>query len=943
VFWLASSLVGAVQVELCRVVAGQVNAWPEEVLFDYEQETFAFDRIPQAYTENGMRDEWPNPLLVRASSKVMLPEGKLGLLLRSRRAARLFINGELVASNPFPALIRDGLDPVTRPFIPLGPTVRFSGKGDQESLVEIESDGGEVLVRLEFFVGGFANKRPMRPETGETLVAISHPGVQGFYVLGGGGGFPLTDQAWDQSRVARDQGLDRLDQARRRRLASSKKDYWDRRHDYAREFLVTQGAQTQGQNIDQFIDDRILLANASLSAGLYDHEFHSTVLPLISERCLSCHGKKAKGGLRLNSLARAMLGGDSGLPAVVPHQPLDSLMIQLISSDDEDERMPPSGTALNLEEIKALQEWIQRGAPWPEFAIEKPIVSAPISADWEFLRRVSLDVLGVPPSAELVRKFLADPRESKRREVIDRLLADSRWADHWVGYWQDVLAENPSIVNPTLNNTGPFRWWIHESFLDNKPVDRFVTELVMMEGSLYGGGPAGFEMASQNDVPAAAKANILTTAFLAVQMKCSRCHDAPFHNNKQEDLFALGAMLARSPLLVPKSSTVPMDEIHEKNRKRLIQVSLKPGTKVPWRWPFDQWTIGSVAEKWIEDPKDSRQQLAFLMTNPENARFARVIVNRLWMRYMGRGIVPSADDWENKQPSHPELLAFLADELVRSGYDLKHLARLILNSDAYQRRTSEDTNLNRFFAGSMVRQMSAEQIVDSLFSATGKAMRTEPLTIDIGGGRAWNNAIHLGQPRRSWMFGGVANNRDRPSLILPRAQAVVDLLTAFGWRPSRQDPITQRVVPLSPLQPAMLNNGIVTTWLTRLSDDHDLTALVLRDLELSDMVAELYLRLLSRIPTSEELAYSIALLEPGFRDRILPGVSKNILEPPSRPPLFVTWANHLMPKATTIQLAEAAAARVGDTVTQRIESSWRERFEDLIWSLINLPEMIHYP
>ena len=933
----------AVDVELCELSVGDVNAWPEKVLLEYEQEAFVFDRIPQAYTEKGIRDEWPNPLLVRATSRVQFPKGKQSVLLRSRRAARLYINGLLVSSHPFPNLIRDGLDPVERPFIQLGPKIRFPAKGDQESLVEIDSEGGDVLVRLEFFVGGFANKHQMRPETGETLVASAPEGSRRYRVIGSEGGFELTDTAWNHARVRRHRDLDRFDQSRRRRLSESENDYWDRRHDNARAWIESQRESSDGLSIDQFIDLQIQRANQSLPHSPIEQRFHSTILPLLRERCFSCHGKKRKGGLRLDTLSAAMIGGDSGVPAVFPKNSEESLILQRVASADEDDRMPPKGESLNEDEIRLIREWIEQGAHWSEFALEVSITPAPVVSDSEFLRRVSLDVIGVPPNSNLVREFLSDRRGNKRALVIDRLLADPQWADHWVGYWQDVLAENPSIVNPTLNNTGPFRWWIFEAFLDNKPMDRFVTELVMMEGSLYGGGPAGFEMASQNDVPAAAKANILTTAFLATQMKCSRCHDAPFHESKQEDLFALGAMLARAPLTVPKSSTVPIDEIHENQRERLIEVSLKPGAEVQGRWPFDQWKAGEELHDWIEDPKDSRQELAYLITNPQNRRFARAIVNRTWMRFMGRGIVPSADDWENQQPSHPKLLAFLAEELVLSGYDLKHVARLILNSKTYQRKVSEDSSLNRFFAAQAARQMSAEQIVDSLFAATGKVMRTEPLTIDIGGGRAWNNAIHLGQPQRSWMFGGVANNRDRPSLILPRAQAVVDLLTAFGWRPSRQDPITQRAVPLSPLQPAMLNNGIVTTWLTRLSDDHGLTELVLQDRELEEMVVELYLRLLSRYPSSKELAYSIVLLEPGFGGRVLAGTVAKPAERASQPARFVTWANHLMPEATTIQLAEAAAARIGDAVTQRIETGWRERFEDLVWSLINLPEMIHYP
>jgi hypothetical protein len=96
-----------------------------------------------------------------------------------------------------------------------------------------------------------------------------------------------------------------------------------------------------------------------------------------------------------------------------------------------------------------------------------------------------------------------------------------------MGYWQDVLAENPNILNPTLNNTGPFRWWLYESLRDNKPMDFFVTELLRMKGSERLGGPAGFATASQNDVPMAAKGTIIGAAFLGVEMKCARCHDAP--------------------------------------------------------------------------------------------------------------------------------------------------------------------------------------------------------------------------------------------------------------------------------------------------------------------------------------------------------------------------------------------------------------------------------
>src|SRR5262249_55905732 len=161
---------------------------------------------------------------------------------------------------------------------------------------------------------------------------------------------------------------------------------------------------------------------------------------------------------------------------------------------------------------------------------------------------------------------------------------------------------------------------------------------------------------------------------------------------------------------------------------------------------------------------------------------------------------------------------YLGRELVRSGYDLKHLARLILNSHAYQRATDRTlAQTDPLFAAPAARRLDAEQIVDSLFAATGKPFRLEEVSLDVDGLRT------LGRPRRSWMLTSPSNERDRPSLSLPRIQAVVDVLQAFGWRGARQEPVSVRDVSPDVLQPAILANGTMGTWLTRLSDDHGVT------------------------------------------------------------------------------------------------------------------------
>src|SRR6266540_1259 len=563
---------------------------------------------------------------------------------------------------------------------------------------------------------------------------------------------------------------------------------------------------------------------------------------------------------------------------------------------------------------------------------------APLTDDYAFLRRVSLDVLGVIPSPEQLDAFVRDKSKDRRARAVDRLLAEPSWADHWVGYWQDVLAENPGILKPMLNNTGPFRWWLHDSFADNKPMDRFATELILMEGSLYYGGPAGFSMATDNDVPMAQKAQIVAQAFLGMQMQCARCHDAPYHDFKQEQLFSLAAMLRREPQLVPLSSSIPTNANIVIGKKE--KVTLKPGSKVEPRWPFPQLASEDLPTGVLRNENDPREKLAALVTDPRNERFARVLVNRVWKRYLGWGLAEPVDDWSAEFPlgsnehagtnapsrssalqnpdraSHPELLEFLARELVEHDYDLKHVARLILNSQTYQRATRPDGALDqpaagRLFASPARRRLSAEQLVDSLFAAVGKPFRSEELNMDVDGRRPVKDFNNLGTPARAWEFTSLSNERDRPALSMPRAQPIVDALCAFGWRESRQGPQTVRDHDPNVLQPAALANGLVANGrIARLSDDSAITALALQDRPLPELVRALFLRVLSRPPTVDEMNAFTAQLADGYADRRLnPSGSAAHKSGPARP---VSWSNHLNPEATRIKQEQERAARAGD-------------------------------
>lgn len=951
---------GAVLVQVSEKGVPEANAWPDEpeVTETYHEEVFGFFDWPQKYISTGVRADRPIPTHFRAAATVTLPQGKHRLLLRSRGPGRLYIDGEKVLENPFPSGDTGGHGYLKEQdnYLDLGPDFRFVPPGNRETWGEFESKGGEHFVIFETMVGGIAGKSKRRPEFGESVAAISLEGGESWSLLSPGKRqVPYTDAGWAAYESERRDWYAKVNTERRAARRAETLGYWEKRRAAGRSWLdgtppVEVPALPAGFSahnpIDHFIADRIVkVKSESDAAHGASVDYFRDVQPLLEAKCYSCHqGGKAKGGLRLDIHEEALKGGKSDGPAVTPGDIDASSLIYRISHDAGDDIMPPKGDPFSEAEIALLAKWIEEGAAWPQFDVAR-FEPTPPAEDLIFLRRVFLDTVGVPPTEAEIARFRQDPQDQRRALVIDRLLADPRWADHWMGYWQDVLAENPNIINPTLNNTGPFRWWLHESFLDNKPADLFVTELIRMEGSERFGGPAGFATASQNDVPMAAKGMIVSSAFLGVEMKCARCHDAPAHTSKQEDLFQLAAMLQESSIKLPESSSVPMDRIHQTGRAPLIEVTLKPGSEVAPAWPFPEFADEESASTLAEHPDDPRDRLAALVTAPENQRFAQVMVNRLWERYMGRGLVASIGDWEKTGPSHPELLAWLGHEFVRGGYDLKAMARLILNSHAYQRATDPLlTAPSPLFIAPSPRRLTAEQIVDSLFAATGAPFDLEEVSLDLDSVRALNNSITLGKPRRAWMLASTSNERDRPSLSLPRIQAVASLMETFGWRGARQDPINEREIEPNVLQPAILANGTMGIWLTRLSDRHAVTSLAMEAESPEALVNRLFLRLLTREPSLAEQEHYSALLAEGFENRIVPEqdrvVGKVSRREPSR---YVTWSNHLDGAANTLATKKEEQARRGDPATSALQKEWRERLEDVLWAMLNAPEWIYTP
>jgi hypothetical protein len=218
----------------------------------------------------------------------------------------------------------------------------------------------------------------------------------------------------------------------------------------------------------------------------------------------------------------------------------------------------------------------------------------------------------------------------------------------------------------------------------------------------------------------------------------------------------------------------------------------------------------------------------------------------------------------------------------------------------------------------------------------------EELTFVHDGRRDLGQRQTLGQPTHAWMFGDLKNERDRPSLSLPKARAVVDVLEAFGWTGARQMPIAARETDPNVLQPGVLANGTLSVSLTRASYQSEMANLAVAATSPESLVDSLFLRCLSRRPKTEERASFADALSEGFDTRLVQ--ADRIARVEKLPPLpQVTWFNHARPKANEIQLENERRVLAGPPPDPRLSSEWRAAYEDALWTLINHREFVWMP
>lgn len=348
---------------------------------------------------------------------------------------------------------------------------------------------------------------------------------------------------------------------------------------------------------------------------------------------------------------------------------------------------------------------------------------APAAADSVFLRRVFLDLIGVLPTVEEAKAFVADPAANKREQMVDRLLARSEWADTWAAIWSDLLR----VEEKTLDAKGVevFHGWMRQSFAEGKPLDAFVREIVAARGSTYDTPPSNFWRAHREPI---IRGETVAQVFLGARIGCAKCHNHPFDRWLQDEYHDWAAVFTGIDYEIVKNERKDDLDKHEFVGEQIVQVKDFEERKNPRTGsPAMPRLLGEEAY-----PEGDRlEALATWMTSPDNRRFARSQVNRIWFHCMGRGLVEPVDDLRDTNPaSHPELLEQLTDQFIASGHDVRSLVRLICTSKTYglASRHPEPGPLvddQRLYARAIVQRRSAERILDAQAAVLGVAARFE--------------------------------------------------------------------------------------------------------------------------------------------------------------------------------------------------------------------------
>ena len=339
-----------------------------------------------------------------------------------------------------------------------------------------------------------------------------------------------------------------------------------------------------------------------------------------------------------------------------------------------------------------------------------------VSDDLTFLRRVSLDITGSLPSSDTARSFLSDKRKDKRSILIEELLKSEEYASFWALKWADLLR----VEEKTLDSKGVEKiyGWLKEMIGSGKPLDQFTKDILCATGSTYNNPPANFYRALRAPVN---RAEAVAQVFIGTRINCAKCHDHPFENVRQDDYYRFAAIFDAIDYEIIENKRKDGFDKHRFVGEQVIKLVsadkfqnkfLKdPRTKKPPEPGFLDPSSGPIKsfDNRLEEVAD------WITSHP---RFAKVQANRIWSNLVGQPLVDPIDDVRETNPaSNPELLHFLSKELIESGFDQKHLIRLITNSITYQLSSDPGLVLNigtdLTFARAKVMRYPAEVIIDA--------------------------------------------------------------------------------------------------------------------------------------------------------------------------------------------------------------------------------------
>ncbi len=571
----------------------------------------------------------------------------------------------------------------------------------------------------------------------------------------------------------------------------------------------------------------------------------------------------------MNSRKSLLHGSDNG-KVLKSGKGEASLLYELLTSQDDDEWMPPKGDRLSPDEIALLKNWIDDDLKWQEgfvfnnakkaatpyhkVAIPPGSQKNPIdrflalaktrtTPDRTFIRRVTLDLTGLLPDPDRVDAYVNDRSPDKQSKLVDELLADRiAYADHWLSFWNDRLRNSYYGTGFIDNGRKQITDWLYQSLLDNKAYDQFTRELITgapgAEGYIKGIVWRGVVNASQRPVVQAAQ-NV-SQVFLGTNLKCASCHDSFIDGWTLDEAYAFASIFSEKGQMPIVRCNRPSDR------------TAKAGLLFP--------ELGTINAK--APLAERRQQAATLLTSPKNGLYARTMVNRLWKTFFGYGLVEPIDFMAN--PSwNEDLLNWLAWDFKEHGYDLKHTMKIICTSQAYtmpavgmpnnEEMTADD--FDYVFRGPYVRRMTAEQLMDAISKVTGQwsqptARDSDPQKKFRGQGGQFA-ALRKAQQK---LFSEnqqlkAAHQGKIPVEVTMRASAAKenDFMRTLG-RPTREQVVTRRDTIATTLQALELTNGKTFDAMLR----EGAKAWLAKGLNRDQLVTAIHLKSLARQPTADE-------------------------------------------------------------------------------------------